>query len=192
MSPGDLFVVTGVMAAGKTTVAEALARRFDRSAHVRGDVFRRFIVEGRDPIDPPLSGEAQRQLALRRALAAEAALAYRTAGFTTILQDLYLGSHLVEVVERLASASPHVVVLCPSVEAVADRERRRVKKGYGAWGVEGLWRVFMETTPRLGLWVDTTSLSVDETVAAILADPDASRVDAGDVAREGRLGGPQA
>ena len=189
MSPGDLFVVTGVMAAGKTTVADALAHHFDRSVHVRGDVFRRFIVEGRDPIDPPLSDEAQRQLALRRALAAEAALAYRAAGFTTILQDLYVGVHLVDVVERLAGATPHVVVLCPSVEVVAERERGRVKRGYGAWGVEGLWRVFMETTPRLGLWVDTTSLTVDETVAAILADPDASRVDADDLAREGRLGG---
>ena len=34
----------------------------------------------------------------------------------------------------------------------------------------------MEVTSRLGLWIDTTSLDVKETVAAILDDPDASRV----------------
>jgi dephospho-CoA kinase len=44
------FVITGVMAAGKSTVADLLARRFDRGVHVRGDVFRKMIVTGRDPI----------------------------------------------------------------------------------------------------------------------------------------------
>ncbi len=183
MSQGDLFVLTGVMAAGKSSVAEALARRFERAAHVRGDAFRRFIVSGRDPMGPPLSEEAERQLALRRALGADAALAYRAAGFTAVLQDLYLGRHLVEVVERLVGASPHVVVLCPSVEAVAEREARREKRGYRHWDVEGLWRTFMEETPRLGLWIDTTTLDVDETVTAILDDPEASRVDASDLER---------
>ncbi|OYV58808.1 MAG: hypothetical protein B7Z69_08795 [Actinobacteria bacterium 21-73-9] len=174
------------MAAGKSTVAEALARRFERSAHVHGDVFRRFIVAGRDPIDPPLSDEAERQLALRRALAANVALAYRAAGFTTILQDLYVGPHLAEVIQRLASASPHVVVLCPSAEAVAERESRREKKGYGAWDVRVLWRTFMEETPRLGLWIDTTSLDVEETVTFILDHLDASRVATSDLSRTPR------
>jgi predicted kinase len=48
------FVVTGVMAAGKSTVADLLARRFARGAHLRGDVFRKMIVTGRDPISPGL------------------------------------------------------------------------------------------------------------------------------------------
>ena len=45
MTP-SLFVITGAMAAGKTTVAKALAQRFPRSAVVGGDVFRRMIVKG--------------------------------------------------------------------------------------------------------------------------------------------------
>ncbi|MDQ0761187.1 putative kinase [Streptomyces canus] len=42
-----VVLVTGVMAAGKSTVAQALAERLPRAAHVRGDVFRRMIVSGR-------------------------------------------------------------------------------------------------------------------------------------------------
>ncbi len=45
-APGRVIVITGAMAAGKSTVAELLASRFARSVHVRGDSFRRMIVNG--------------------------------------------------------------------------------------------------------------------------------------------------
>lgn len=186
VSDARVFLLTGVMAAGKSTVAEALAGRFARSAHVRGDAFRTAIVSGRAPILPSLSPEAQAQLALRRRLGADAARAYHEAGFTTVLQDIYLGEHLIEVAERLAATPLHVVVLCPSARVFAERERARAKTGYGDWGVEALWAQFMDTTPRLGLWLDTSALDVDETVEAILEDLESSRVTVGDLARARR------
>jgi adenylylsulfate kinase-like enzyme len=36
-----MYLITGPMAAGKTTVARLLAARFSRGVHVDGDVFRR-------------------------------------------------------------------------------------------------------------------------------------------------------
>jgi adenylylsulfate kinase-like enzyme len=42
-----VFLVTGIQAAGKSTVAQALAEKFERSVHVRGDLFRRMMVNGR-------------------------------------------------------------------------------------------------------------------------------------------------
>ncbi|MHB1505506.1 MAG: zeta toxin family protein [Sulfobacillus sp.] len=51
MSPATI-VLTGVMAAGKSTVAALLAERFGRSVHLRGDLFRRMIVNGRAPVRP--------------------------------------------------------------------------------------------------------------------------------------------
>ncbi len=42
-----VFVLTGVMSAGKSTVAQLLAELFPKAAHVRGDVFRRMIVAER-------------------------------------------------------------------------------------------------------------------------------------------------
>lgn len=62
----------------------------------------------------------------------------------------------------------HVVVLLPSVEAVADREAGRERTGYGAWTIEQLYEGFVDTTPRVGIWLDTTSLTAEQTVDAIL------------------------
>lgn len=45
LSP-PLFFLTGIMAAGKSSVAQALAGRFPQSVHLRGDIFRRMIVCG--------------------------------------------------------------------------------------------------------------------------------------------------
>ncbi|WP_458105709.1 zeta toxin family protein [Bacillus sp. PK3-136] len=41
-----VYLITGVMAAGKSTVAQLLSERLDKGVHVRGDVFRKMIVNG--------------------------------------------------------------------------------------------------------------------------------------------------
>ena len=86
-----MFVITGIMAAGKSTVAQALAERFDRSVHLRGDTFRRFVVSGRVEMSPDPSPEAMAQLELRYELAATCADRYVDAGFLTVMQDVILG-----------------------------------------------------------------------------------------------------
>ena len=43
----QLILITGIMAAGKSTVAQHLAERLPNSVHLRGDVFRRMMVNGR-------------------------------------------------------------------------------------------------------------------------------------------------
>src|SRR5215475_11403827 len=99
-----VILVTGIQAAGKSAVAQALAQRLDRSVHVRGDLFRRMVVNGRvemGPANPP--PEAVRQLKLRYQLASAAADSYAHAGFTVVLQDIIIGSHLTEVVSALRS-----------------------------------------------------------------------------------------
>lgn len=60
-----MVLISGIMAAGKSTVAELLARRLPRSVHLRGDVFRRMIAGGRAEMAADLSDEAWRQLRLR-------------------------------------------------------------------------------------------------------------------------------
>lgn len=42
-----IVLITGIQAAGKSTIAQALAERLPRSVHVRGDLFRRMVVNGR-------------------------------------------------------------------------------------------------------------------------------------------------
>ena len=163
-----LFLVTGVMAAGKSTVGQALAERFDRGVHVRGDWFRRSIVAGRVDMSPAPSDEALAQLRLRYELAVSCAQRYRDAGFTTVLQDTIIGPMLTEVVDMFHT-SPVVIVLAPSVEEIARREHGRPKTGYEHFTPADLDAVLREETPNVGLWVDSTDLSVEETVDVILA-----------------------
>jgi cytidylate kinase len=68
-----VVLITGIQAAGKSTVAQLLAERLTRSVHLRGDLYRRMIVSGRADITPELTGEAAAQLQLRYRLTAETA-----------------------------------------------------------------------------------------------------------------------
>jgi len=167
--PEPVFLLTGVMAAGKSAVAQRLAEAFPRAAHIRGDVFRQMVVRGRvEPSGRP-DPDADNQLRLRYALGAATADAYAAAGFTAIVQDVILGTWLAEYVSMITARPLHVVVLHPSAEAVAAREAARPKQGYDErFTVGDLRRALVEETPHIGLWLDTSEQTVDETVAEIL------------------------
>ena len=173
----QILIITGAMAAGKSTVAQALAERLPKAVHLRGDVFRKMIVSGR--IDPaPDNLDAWRgQLRLRYELAWTVAGRYADAGFTVVYQDI-LNEALADAVAALAAWSPGVVVLAPAATALAAREAGRGKSGYkGGWTPEAFDALVRESTPRIGLWLDTSAMTVAETVEAILADPQATRAD---------------
>lgn len=125
-----VVLVTGVMAAGKSTVAQALAERLPRAAHVRGDVFRRMIVTGCEEYLPGASSaEAVAQLRLRYRLSAATADAYAEAGFTAVVQDVVLGEELAAYVRLVRSRPLDNSALTPAetVDAiVAGRERASV------------------------------------------------------------------
>ncbi|MEC3953645.1 AAA family ATPase [Nocardia sp. CDC153] len=164
-----VYLITGIQAAGKSTVAQALAERLPRSAHVRGDVFRRFVVGGRREMSPNPDPEALAQLRLRHRLAARTADDYANAGFTAVVQDVVLGDMLPYLIGEIRTDPLYVVVLAPSPAAVAAREAARAKTAYGTFTVADLDMGLRETTPPLGLWLDTSDLTVEQTVDAILA-----------------------
>ncbi|MFD6637086.1 AAA family ATPase [Micromonospora chalcea] len=164
-----VVLISGIMAAGKSTVAEGLARRLPRSVHLRGDVFRRMIVSGRADMTAEPTDEALGQLRLRYDLAASTADRYAAAGFTVVLQDVALGADLPAMVGRIRHRPLAVVVLAPRAEVVAARERDRPKTGYGDWPVADLDAGFRADTPRIGLWLDTSDQTPEETVTEILA-----------------------
>lgn len=166
-----VVLITGISAAGKSTVAERLARRFARGVHVRGDVFRRMVVAGREEMGPDPTAEARRQLALRYRLGAATADAYHGAGFSVVVQDVVLGPALGEYVATIRSRPLVVVVLAPRAEVVAGREARRDKVAYrpGAHDIEALDAGLREDTPPIGLWLDTSEQSPEQTVDEVVA-----------------------
>jgi len=172
----EILLITGVVASGKSTVAQLLAERLERSVHLRGDVFRRMVVCGRAEPTPEMSVEAQKQLTLRYRLATAVAMQYLAAGFHVVYQDVILGHNLLEVLALLKPLSVSVVVLYPSPEAVLERETRRDKTGYSdGWTVEAL-QAELERTPGVGLWIDSTLLTPLETVEKILERREEARI----------------
>lgn len=161
---GSVVVITGIMGAGKSTVAQLLAERLPRAAHVRGDAFRRMIVSGRAEMVPSADAEALAQLQLRYDLAARVADGYAEAGFTAVYQDIVLGQDLGRIGDRIRTRPLFVVVLAPAPEVVRRRAESRTKvSGYGEWTVEALDEQ-LRASPRIGLWLDTSDQTASETV----------------------------
>jgi len=167
---GRVIVITGAMAAGKSTVADLLAIRLPRSVHIHGDMFRRMVVNGRADMTPNPSPDAIAQLNLRYDLAAMAADRYAEAGFDAIVQDVILGKDLADFVKRIASPDRYLVVLSPRVSALEWREEQRMKTGYVHFSPDALDAVLQRETAQIGYWLDSSSQTPDETVQDILAN----------------------
>ena len=161
------MLITGVMAAGKSTVAQLVAERLDRSVHLRGDLFRRMVVNGRAAPNTPAWDD---ELRLRYTQAAAAADRYADAGYDVVWQDCVIGPLLGEVEGWVRTRPFHVVVLAPKPSVVAHREAHRHKRGYGgSWTVEELDAILKHETPKIGTWIDSSALTAEETADRVVA-----------------------
>jgi cytidylate kinase len=165
-----MVFISGISASGKSTVAELLARRFERGVHVRGDVFRRMIVSGREEMSTAPTRVALQQLGLRYRLGAATADTYFELGYSVVVQDVVLGPDLVSYANAIRSRPLVVVVLAPRPQVVARREAERKKVGYrfGQHSIDDLCAVLRFETPRVGLWLDTSDQTPAETVEEIV------------------------
>lgn len=169
-----VWLIVGVQAAGKSTIADLLAQRFETGVHIRGGQFYRWAVRGWVHFGDDDSDEARRLLDLRYRLSAQVADEYCASGFSTVVQDNIFGEDVVTWLRAVATRPRYLVVLRPSTEVVAAREEaRHVATGKTAYR-EGELSIkdldaLLEATPKLGLWLDTSAQTPEETVSAILA-----------------------
>lgn len=127
-----VVLITGVMAAGKSTVAQLLAESLPRAVHVRGDVFRRMSVSGRAEMTPDGPQEARSQLDLRQRISAQVADAYADDGWTAVVQDIVLREDLPRYVGRIRTRPLHVVVLAPRRRPCASGRKRAGRRVTGS------------------------------------------------------------
>jgi chloramphenicol 3-O-phosphotransferase len=169
-SGGRVIVITGAMAAGKSTVAQLLAQRLPKSVHVRGDVFRKMVVNGRADMTPRPTAAALAQLHLRYALAAATADRYADAGFDAIVQDVIIGSELSDFIRLIRSPLRYLIVLSPTVSALEWREHQRSKSGYVHFSPGVLDDILRRETAQIGYWLDSSAQTPAETVDDILTN----------------------
>jgi len=162
-----MVLITGIMASGKSTVAQLLSERLASSVHLRGDLFRKMIVNDRQEVHPNADERQLEQLRLRYRLTAQAADTYCENGFSVIMQDVVIGPLLHDFIAYVRSRPLYVVVLCPRADVVAAREASRAKTGYGIWTVADLDDVLRKETPRIGMWIDSSGLTPEQTVDEI-------------------------
>lgn len=92
---------------------------------------------------------------------------------------MIVGPVLQQVVSMIRTRPRHVVVLDPTPAAIATRAANRAKSGYvDGWEPKALVTALRETTPRIGLWLDSRTQQPAETVQAILLTSEAGRAGA--------------
>jgi len=70
-----------------------------------------------------------------------------------------------------------MIALCPASTVVAQREQGRDKTGYtDVASIDRFDRALRTQTPRVGLWLDNSTLTVAETVDRILSGLPSARI----------------
>ena len=169
-----IFVITGQLSAGKSTVARALLDRFAFGYHIDVDGIREMVTSG---LSSPLewTEETSRQFAL--AIRASAALArvYADAGFAVAIEggiDPELAESALEehgLRERMIG-----VVLHPRLDVALDRNRSRQTKAFDTSVLEDAMRLIdadvARDAARPGWYaVDNSDESVESTVDRVLS-----------------------
>ncbi len=170
VSAPPIYVVAGLPGVGKSTTSRVLTERFERSAHVEADALQAMAVRGAVLPDPDGIGpEARRHLDLRLRQACRVAAAFADDGFVAVIDDLVIGPSVDVVRTELTGRELRFVMLCPTFEHVRSRWLEMGSPFADRW--DWIDRVIRHDTERLGLWLDTTTLSPAETVDRILAHP---------------------
>ena len=130
MAAPPIFVLSGQLAAGKSTLAVAVARRFPLGVHIDVDGVREMVVSG---LASPLewTDETTRQFGLAIEASVALAAVYHRAGFAVVMEG---GLDVTDVHRAFEAAGLSSgctgVVLVPRLEVALERNHARTHKGF--------------------------------------------------------------
>jgi adenylylsulfate kinase-like enzyme len=171
-----VFVITGQLSAGKSTVARALLDRFEYGYHVDVDGIREMVTSG---LASPLewTDETTRQFELAVRGSAALARVYADAGFAVAIEGGIEPSLVEEALSEVGLRDRMLgIVLHPRLDVALERNRERQTKSFDT---SILQPVMQEIDADLVLdarrdgWhaIDNSDESVDTTVDRILSIP---------------------
>ncbi len=171
-----MWLLNGIPGSGKTTTAQALARRFPRAVHIEGDRLQEWIVTGGVPPGGFPPEEEARQIHLNVRNQCCLAVLYAGEGFTVVLDYVMVNRERVEEYrKRFSDLTVRLITLDPGIPTALARDARRPEKTVAA-----AW-THLEATMRrelngLGCRLDNSTASVEETVDWILVHREAAKI----------------
>ena len=156
----EILILTGPHGVGKSTVALALADRYDRVAHVEVDQLRHIVTPTGYKAPGKDGFERQHAIAVRNA--SDIARNFYAERFAVIIDDVLTSrADLDAYIDALkpANAPIHVVTLNATLDACQARNRASKTERQPPARVETVWRLF-QNADLPGSTIDCTDLPI--------------------------------
>lgn len=172
MSHGQIWLVSGVPGAGKSTIARALCARYRKAIHIPVDDLRGLVIPGPASV-VEWTDETTRQFALARRTAARMAADYSDEDFVVVIDDVVREEDMDQFSAYLAERPLTKVLLVPRLDVVLARNRNRTNKPFDTSVLEPearrLYGPLLVSCREDRSWIalDTTDLDVEESVTEL-------------------------
>jgi adenylate kinase family enzyme len=160
-------VITGPPGVGKSTIARAVAERYEPAAHIEADRLHTMIVRGGEW--PSAHTEvAMRQLILRTTNAALLASSFLSAGVLPFIDECVATHEQLDALQRHLDDWPFVAIaLRADNDVLLERDAGREK--HTAANYPGVTKMIGRTWRDSVTWIDSTGRSVLETTNDVLS-----------------------
>ena len=175
-----VWIFNGIPASGKTTTAKEFAKKFPKAALISRDDLQDQIVSGnvRPNALPKEEACFQTDMNIRNQCAL--AQSYVQHGFIPICDDVVGENQLAIYKELLKNNQIHLVTLNPTLDVAQKRDKLRSSESQFNVPVSldlvqqdrmARWKILQEsvlTLSGIGLWIDNSTMTIEETVSYIL------------------------